>query len=227
MKKQAIYIDTTSINLWFGFYGLDEPSSDEHVWIYDTPDTDAPENLLAWIGVGSRNRLRDILEAEGVPAILEDKAAEEEEPFLQEIRRLLASDKIEFRYLYDDPLGGKLRELPYRDLPRNERGALPCLIEVYPPAEHLEQETFESAISAFCERFLNIRVQKIVQLRPLSLEKALNEYVRFAADLLNLPPIDGQQITEIARRTFRSESEIRRLLAEAEAARSSESDERE
>lgn len=228
MNEQTIYIDTTSVNLWFGFYGLDEPTSHEYVWIYDTQGDGASDNLLAWISVGSKNRLREILEAEGVPTILGDEAAAAaEEAFLQEIRRLLASDKMEFRYLYDDPLSGKLRELPYPDLPRNERGALPCLIEVYPPAEYLERAAFESGISAFCAKFLNIRSDRIVHLRPLSLEEALGEYVRFAADLLSLPPIDDPQITEIARRTARSESEIRRLLAEAERSESSESDERE
>lgn len=222
MKEQTIYIDTTSVNLWFGFYGLDEPSSYEHVWIYDAPGADAPENLLAWIGVGSKAQLKGFLEAEGAPATLDDAAAAEEEPFLQEIRRLLASDNMEFRYLYDEPLSGKLRELPYPDLPRNERGALPCFIEVYPPAEYLERETFESCLSAYCTKFLNIRSESIVHLRPVSLEEALEEYVRFAADLLSLPPIDDKQINEIARRTSRSEDEIRRLLAETERSESSE-----
>ncbi|OWR30454.1 hypothetical protein CDO73_11095 [Saccharibacillus sp. O23] len=226
-NEQTIYIDTTSVNLWFGFYGLDEPSSNEHVWIYATPDVEDPGNLLAWIGVGSKNRLREILEAEGVPTILGDEtAAAEEEPFLQEIRRLLASDKTEFRYFYDDPLSGKLRELPYPDLPRDERGALPCFIEVYPPAEYLERETFESGISAFCEKFLNIRAQKIVHLRPMRIETATEEYVGFAAELLSLPPIDDEQIADIARRTSRSENEIRRLLAEAERSKSNKSNER-
>ncbi|OWA34907.1 hypothetical protein B9G55_14275 [Saccharibacillus sp. O16] len=222
MNEQTIYIDTTSINLWFGFYGLDEPSSYEHVWIYNTPEVDAPETLLAWIGAGSKNQLRGFLEAEGVPETLDDEAAAaQEEPFLQEIRRLLASDKMEFRYLYDDPLSGKLRELPYPNLPRDERGALPCFIEVYPPAEHLERGTFESCVSAFCEKFLHIQSNQVVHLRPMSLEEALDEYFGIAADLLGLPPIDDHQITEIARRTSRSEEEIRHLLNEAKNRQSS------
>ena len=221
MNEQTIYIDTTSTNLWFGFYGLDEPSSYEHVWIYDT--FDEPGSPLAWIGVGSKSYLSGILEAEGASAALDgEAAAAEEEPFLQEIRRLLASDQMEFRYLYDDPLSGKLRELPYAELPRDERGALPCFIEVYPPARYLERETFESGLSAFCEKFLRIRANKIVHLRPVSLEDALHEYVSFAADLLSLPPIDDKQVAEIARRTSRSEDEIRFMLAEAKRFKSSE-----
>ncbi len=38
MTNSEVYIVTTSLNLWWGFYGLDESENGDCVWIYDRPD---------------------------------------------------------------------------------------------------------------------------------------------------------------------------------------------
>lgn len=214
MSKQPIYIVTTAIDFWWGVYGLDEPAHSEYVWIYGSPDESG--EILAWISVGSKQRLRNImeekrfqLEAPELPS--GDPGAEKE---AAELRRLLASDRMECRYLYAQPEYGKLRmrELPYPGLPKNERGLLPAMIEMIPPTQFLEWEALEHAVLAFCEKFLEIQAENVVHLRPISVEHAIKNYMEFTSEMFGAPQFSDERIQDIAKKCGKSESEIRELL---------------
>lgn len=217
MSKQPIYIFTTAIDFWWGVYGLDEPVYSEYVWIYDTPDESG--DALARIEVGSKQRLREIMEAEGFPLEAPqlpsgDPRAEKE---AAELRRLLASNEMECRYLYAQPEYGKLRmrELPYRGLPKNERGILPAMIQIIPPSPYLEREALERSVLFFCEKFLEIPAQKVVHLRFVSVEAAIGSYVDFTSDMFGKPEFSDDRIREIATKSDKSEHEIREFVARA------------
>lgn len=107
--------------------------------------------------VGSKQRLRDIMEAERFP--LESPELPSGDPRSEkeaaEFRRLLASDRTECRYLYARPEYGKprMRELPYPGLPKDERGVLPGMIQIIPPSPYLEREALERSVLFFAKNF--------------------------------------------------------------------------
>lgn len=217
MPNSTVYTVMTAVNFWWGAYGLDEPPDHEYVWIYDNADESG--EALAQIEVGSKQRLREIMEAERYPLEAPelpggDPRAEKE---AAEFRRLLASDEMECRYLYARPEYGKLRmrELPYPGLPKDERGVLPAMIQIIPPSPYLEREALERSVLFFCEKFLDIRAQKVVHLRFLSVEEAIDSYVDFTSDMYGQPEFSDERIREIAEKSDKSEHEIREFVTRA------------
>ncbi|GGH79059.1 hypothetical protein [Saccharibacillus endophyticus] len=174
---------------------------------------------MAWIEVGSKQRLRDIMEAELFPIEAPELPSGDprEEKEAAELRRLLASNEIECRYLYAQLEYGKLRrrELPYPGLPKDERGLLPAMIQIIPPSRYLEREALERSVLFFCEKFLDIRAQKVVHLRFLSVEEAIGSYVDFTSDMFGKPEFSDERIREIAEKSDKSENGIRELVTRA------------
>lgn len=68
---------------------------------------------------------------------------------------------------------------------------------------------------AFCEKFLEIQAAKVVHLRPVSIEYAIESYVEFTSDMFGTPQFSDERIQDIAKKSGKSEAEIRELLTRA------------
>lgn len=171
LTSQDIYVDTDSCDLWWGVYGFARLTAWEDIRIYDNPAVTREDPRIGFFCLCTRPYLQAAIEE------LQDDPDEREH--VEEMRRCLAEGKLHMHYAYDHRVDRPPHELPYANLPLDERGLRPHYIELWAPAaEGIDLPLIESCVREFCRRFLEIDALSVRHPLVPDREQSLVDYAK-------------------------------------------------
>jgi len=166
MKKtelMKIITKNTSLNFWWGYYGLTEKIAWEDIRLfYETGEE------IDMVCLNTKQYFRENI-----------KELKEEEDCLELITAIenhLNDDKQNYWYYYDEKEDSDFKEVPY-DAPINEKGIKPRSIEIWHTDEVLKLSTIKSAIEEFARQFLKIDKCQVLVEDIVSYEEAVESYM--------------------------------------------------
>lgn len=166
MPKNIIYVDVSSLNYWWGIYGLTKKTGWEDIIMYIKIGNKYKE--IGWTCVCTRSYLQY-----GLDDLEKD---DDEMDFVEEIKGFLANDDIKYHYYYDNIKDRDFYEVPF-EAEKNEEKVKPRSIEMWYPSDGIDKEVLDDCVKAFIKKFLGINVEEIKYRDIVSPEKAIEEYV--------------------------------------------------
>ncbi|SFF12281.1 hypothetical protein SAMN04487969_114153 [Paenibacillus algorifonticola] len=160
--KKEIYVKVTSMNYWWGVYGLDDLTGWEDIILYEKKDEQY--NRLGSTCICTRVYLES--------AVKDLKKDRSEKAFVEKINKCLLGNSISYHYYYDKTGDEDFYELPFNNLPLNEKGVKPRSFEMWHPDERINEETIRQCVVEFCSRFLNIEPLSIHFYEAVAFEEA-------------------------------------------------------
>lgn len=159
MKK--IIVETESLNLWWGIYGLDEKTGWEDLTLFD----EYAEKILR-LCLCTKSYLRSVLED-----LIDDDSERE---FIDVVKKHLSGNVCNYWFCYDEIGDEDFFEVSF-DAPKNEKGIKPSYIEIFHPDEGIDIDTIKSAIRIFAKDFLKIE-DCTVDVEDFSLEESIESF---------------------------------------------------
>ncbi|WP_282942193.1 hypothetical protein [Paenibacillus sp. RC67] len=199
--RKDIYVKTTSLDLWWGVYGLSPLTGWEDILLYSTPnDTEK----LAGICICCKNYMES--------GLVELASDPDEQEFLKQVQKYLEDDKIYYHYYYDHPKDEDLFELHYNNLPLNENNVKPRSIELWHPGPGIDIRGIEECIKDFCYKHLSMEVSVIQFIEPLDLNQAIKTFNKHM-NMMNSPVVfTDDLIDSMSHKLSKSRDEIISLL---------------
>ncbi|MCZ8521804.1 MULTISPECIES: hypothetical protein [Paenibacillus] len=198
---ESIQVEVTSANFWWGIYGLTPLWEWEDIRIYRKRDDEREQ--IAYFCICCKSYLRA-----GIEELAQDSSEEE---YVQEIEAFLDDDAIRYHYYYSRADDVDREELPYANLPLNLSGRKPRSIELWHPAEGVDEQVIKQAAAEFCGRFLGIEAAPVELMATLAWEDALacyTECARFSGEIV----FEESVVESMAARMARPEEEVRQML---------------
>jgi hypothetical protein len=165
VAKNTIYVDVMHLDYWWGIYGLTPKTNWEDIVMYVKKGLRYKK--IGWICVCSKQYFEN-----GFEDLEKDP---EEREFVQLIKEFLEKDEIKYHYYYDNPDDKDFYEVPF-EAERNERNIKPRSIEMWYPNKGIDKETIDDCVKNFCQKFLNIDVDRIEYKEVISIDEANKEY---------------------------------------------------
>ncbi|MFZ5643669.1 MAG: hypothetical protein ACOY46_08780 [Bacillota bacterium] len=167
MSKE-IYVNVIHADFWWGVYGLKEITDWEDVVIYEKDEDSF--NKIASTCICSRKYLGGVLKD-----IEEDL---DEKVFVEEVKSFLENKHIYYKYFYRDPNSEGFHEVSFEAM-RNENNVKPSYIEIWHPGMGIDFKVIEECVTAFCKKFLDLKVEKVLFKDIIPIEEAKNEYIKY------------------------------------------------
>ena len=163
--QQEMYVEVRHLDFWWGIYAFTTPTSWEDLIFYEK-QADGFVRSGA-VCVCSRTYLANGL------AHVEDYPGEKD--FAEKIKYFFQSNTLTYSYSYDEPEDENFYEVAFEAL-RNEKGVKPSYIEMWYPGDGIDTHAIESCTIAFCAKFLNKQVDRLLLKDIPSFEQAANWY---------------------------------------------------
>ncbi len=204
-NRQNIYIDVTSLNFWWNVYELANKTGWEDIIIYDKNENEFQK--IAHTCICTKEFLQNYLED------LENDP--DEKKLVENIRKFLIEDEIQYNYYYNNVEWDTYEELPYYNLQVNENNDKPWFVEVWHPNKTINVEVIKESVTAFCERFLNIAADEVIFKEIMSFEEAKDihkKYIEMYENKQKKIDIMDEIVDELEKKWNQSREEVLKRL---------------
>lgn len=96
---------------------------------------------------------------------------------MMKLNNFLKYKKVAYKYWYDDSRNDDFYEVPF-EAKRNELGIKPSYIEIWHPNSVIDEQVIKECVVLFCEDFLKISIEEVIFKSIVSIEEAIQEYIK-------------------------------------------------